>query len=179
MHIYRKKIHPKNTAAKISALLFLLSGAFLLTVAKITNVAPALFQLVAICFITASIYIASAYLLREYTFELANNFKKDAIHTSEMYDFIIMEQKGKRSVKVCHLEMSDVTEINEITPTNAKQINAARKNKKKYTYNTQFAASRKIEVCAEINGDQLSIIVTYDEELLRTMKAIFDNSLHI
>ncbi len=170
MHLYKKTIKPKNTAAKVTSLLTLLSGLFL-WIASGSIPVPAIPQTCAIILFSVSIYIASAYLLREYSYEIANNYKEGEIDEKGRHDIIVTELKGKKYVKVCHIELSDVTAVKEINPQNAKERKAQRKKMSRYTYNTQFAASRKIEIQASVSGEDISILLTFDEELLSSLRS--------
>jgi hypothetical protein len=150
-------------------------GAALLFISNGNIAYPVLAQVLAILLLTFSVYVAIAFLLREYTYSIEPNkhiVKDDSM--SEQYDFIITEAKGKRNVKVCHIEISDIKFIRVVDPTNRKQIKNERKNMKRFTYDTDFAASRQIELVAEIDGEDYSIIFSYDEELLRVFKNIFN-----
>jgi hypothetical protein len=150
-------------------------GAALLFISNGNIAYPVLAQVLAILLLTFSVYVAIAFLLREYTYSIEPNkhiVKDDSM--SEQYDFIITEAKGKRNVKVCHIEISDIKFIRVVDPTNRKQIKSERKNMKRFTYDTDFAASRQIELVAEIDGEDYSIIFSYDEELLRVFKNIFN-----
>lgn len=175
MYIYQKKIQLKNIAAKITSALCLICGAALLILAQAGYIAiPILAQLFGLVLWVAAIYIASSYLLREYTYSIQANSKVGENDTlAEIYDFVVYENKGKKSVKVCHVEMRDVTNIIKITP----EIKKNRENKdvKRFIYNTQFAANQKIEILANISGEDYSITVTYDEELLSILQKIHSN----
>ena len=168
--MFKKVIKHKNTSAKISALLCLICGAALFILAGNGMVAiPVLAQVISIILIVSAIYIASAYLLREYTYSIEPNTQFDEDSKSQ-YDFIITERKSNKQVKVCHIGMNDVTLINVIDPKNRKTIMSERKNMKRYTYDTRFAASRQIEIRATIDDEEYSIIVSYDAELLDALK---------
>lgn len=168
--MFKKAIKHKNTAAKISALLCLICGAALFILAGNGLVAiPVIAQAISIILIVVAIYIASAYLLREYTYSVEPNTRFDE-DTKNQYDFIITERKSNKQVKVCHIEMSDVTLINVIDPKNRKRIMSERKDMKRYTYDTRFAASMQIEIRATIDDEEYSIIVSYDAELLDVLK---------
>ena len=74
--MFKKAIKHKNTAAKISALLCLICGAALFILAGNGMVSiSVLAQAISIILIVAAIYIASAYLLREYTYSIEPNTK--------------------------------------------------------------------------------------------------------
>ncbi len=170
MHLYKKTIKPKNTAAKATSLLTLLSG-FFLWIAASSIPLPAIPQSCAIILFAVSIYVASAYLLREYSYEIAYNYKEDEEDDKHRHDIIVTEIKGKRYVKVCHIELSDITSVKEINPKNAKETKSQRKKMSRYTYNTQFAASRKIEIQANISGECISVLLTFDEDLLASLRS--------
>lgn len=169
MYLYKKTIKPQNTAAKVTCLLTLISGFFLWIGASAIPM-PAIPQTCAVILFAVSIYVASAYLLREYSYEIANNYKDSELDSKHRHDLIVTEHKGKRLIKVCHIELSDVTAVKEITPKNAKITKVERKKMSRYSYNTQYAASRKIEIQADISGEMISVLLTYDEELLNTLK---------
>lgn len=172
--MFKKPIKHKNTSAKISALLCLICGAALFILAGNGLVAiPVIAQAISIILIVAAIYIASAYLLREYTYSIEPNTRgNEDEEAKSQYDFIITERKSNKQVKVCHIEMNDVTLINVIDPKNRKKIRSERKNMKRYTYDTRFAASRQIEIRATIDEEEYSITVSYDDELLDAFKKL-------
>lgn len=177
MYLYKKTAKPKNTAGKITALLCLLSGAALFILAgNLPDLFPSLIQVAGVILIGISIFIASSYLLREYTFSVTpgKDFSNEESDYSDRFDFIVTERKYNRDVKVCHFGMSDVTSVRVVDPKNKKAISAERKNMRRYTYNTEFAASRHIEVRAQLDGEEFSIFITYDEELLRVFGDVID-----
>lgn len=176
MYLYKKTAKPKNTAGRITALLCLLCGASLFILASGYIPFPSVAQVFGVILIGISIYIASAFLLREYTFSVApsNKFGDEDADFDEKFDFIVTEKKNNKDVKVCHFGMDDVTKVNIVDPKNKKQIKAERKDMRRFTYNTEFAASRYIEVRAHLDDEDYSIFVTYDEELLRVLRDLSD-----
>lgn len=175
MYLYKKTIQPKNRAGKITALLCLLCGGATFVLANGFFPYPAVAQSIGVILICVSVYIATAYLLREYTFSVtqSNNFSDEDSSFSEKFDFIIFEKKNNRDIKVCHFGIKDLTLVREVNPKNKKEISTQRKNMKRYTYNTEFAASRMIEVQAKLDDENFSILVSYDEELLRVLQGFF------
>ena len=147
MYLYKKTSAPKNIAGKITALLCLICGAVLFILAgQLPIFFPSLFQLFGVILMGLSIYIAAAYLLKEYTFAVVQtNTEADADY-AERFDFIITENKNGKDVKVCHFSMKDINLVQTVAPNNKKSISKERKNMKRYTYNTQFAASRIVFV---------------------------------
>ena len=70
--------------------------------------------------------------------------------------------------------MADITLVQIVDPKNKKHILKERKNMSRYTYNTEFAASRQIEARATLDGESFSIFMTYDEELFKVLKGFFE-----
>jgi hypothetical protein len=175
MYLYKKTVQPKNTAGKITSLLCLICGAALFIMANGHIPFPSIAQVFGVILIGTSIFIASVYLLREYTFSVTQSgrFSDEDANYSEKFDFIITERKNNKDIKVCHFGMNDVTLVRVVDPKNKKQINTERKNMHRYTYNTEFAAGRSIEVQAVLDTEEYSILVTYDEELLRVLNNFF------
>ena len=173
MYLYKKTIKPKNTAGKITSVLLLLCGALLFISASSTlEYFYSIIQFIGVIFIGISIYIASAYLLKEYTFTVSLNSKhtEDDASLSEKYDFIITEKRYNRDIKVLHFGMDDVSTVRVVDPKNIKKVRAERKNMRRFTYNTEFAASRHIELQAKLDGEEYSIFVSYDENLLHVFQ---------
>ena len=176
MYLYNNTIRPKNTAGKISALLCAVFGCgFLLLTNGGLIPYPAIAQCVSFLLIGAAVYITIAYLLREYTFKIEPNdrFSEDNYSFSEQYSFRIIEAKG-RQVKVCDLRMNEIVSYRVVDPTNKAQVQAERKNMKRYTYDSTFAPNRQIEIVANLEDETYSIFVSYDEALLNAFKA-FEN----
>lgn len=172
MYLYQKTVKPKNTVGKITSLLCLLCGAALFILAgNLTDFYVSIVQFASVILIGIAIYIATAYLLREYTFSVtqSSKFSDEDVDFDEKFDFIITEKKNNRDIKVCHFGMNDVKKVQVVDPKNKKAITAERKNMKRFTYNTEFATSRYIEVQAYLDGEEYSIFVTYDEALLRVL----------
>jgi hypothetical protein len=175
MYLYKKTATPRNTAGKITALLLLLcGGALFILAANFSILPPSIIQFIGVILIGISIYIASAYLLREYTFSIPQSNLMGDESYKESFDLVITEKKNNRDIKVCHFSMSDVTLVQTVNPKNRKQILQERKKMQRYTYNTEFAASRHIEVRATLDGDDYSIFMTYDEDLLRILESFFE-----
>lgn len=156
----------KNTAAKISALLSLLVGALTFIFALGNTVPyPSVAQFLGLALMTFAVYIASVYLLRQYTYSIEPD-------TDGGYDFIINEHRSNKLFKVCHIPLRDVTNVKVMDRGNRAEIRAARKDKKRFTYSTEFAASRYIEVSAITGGEDVSVLVPYDEKLEKLLSSL-------
>ena len=169
--MFKKTPKPKNTAGKISALATLLLGAFLFIMANMGLIAlPWLAQLIGIILLTFAIYVASAYLLRQYTY-VVESVSGAAEDGEGAYDYIIYELRSGRELKVCHVSVKSIKYIRVVTPENKKTVNAERKKMQRYTYDTTFAASRRIEIVVKNGGEEASMLLTYDEDVLNALLA--------
>lgn len=170
MYLYKKTLRPKNKAGKIIALLLLLGGfaAFFMSNAGIIAI-PALAQTLGIAFIASAIYIASVNLLREYTFSVELS-RDGGTKESPEYEFRIDERRSRMTYTVCRIWISEIEQVRVMIPQNKKQIKTERKKKKRYTYDTTFAPAKRIEISARIDGEEISVLVTYDDDLLRVLK---------
>lgn len=158
---------PKNTYAKTLCTVCLFLGAALFVFAGTDGVDfPILPQFLGMISLTVSIYIASLYLLRQYTFSIDLN---PASENNEL-DLVILEHKGKREITVCRIGIGDIVSVREVSAQNKKQVMAERKKLKCYTYDTSFIAPRRIEVNCHLGDEDFSILITYDEQLLMSLK---------
>lgn len=176
--MFKKTIAPKNRAAKISALLTLLGGAFMFIMASGGNIPlPWLAHLIGIVLLTFSIYVASAYLFRQYAVAIEST--SGAAEDGEgAYDLLVYELGAKRvgasgraDRKVCHVSVKHIEFVRVVTAENKKAVALERRKLDKYTYDTQFAPSRRIEVVVKNGGEEASMLLTYDEDVLNALLA--------
>ncbi len=177
MDLYNKRFKPKNRAGKTVALvcyfgggaLFLLSGSSYIKYA-------AWIQLAAIVLFCAAIYVTAIYLLREYTVAVEPRRGKGYEDEDEdlppadpraVRDLLVYEHRGKRTLKVCHLSMAELTGVTVVNKENRKQVKAGRKDKKlrKYTYDSEFLPPMQLEVRAIYEDEEFSLLLPYDREL--------------
>lgn len=160
--MYKKTLKSENRNAKLIMWLLFCGGVFLFLFAGNNKLPyPAIAQSAAIIMICAAIYIATAYILKEYTVEvsLPDNAGTD---TSVKPDFIIYEQKGRRKIKVCHIKISDIVTLQKYTHINKKEINRLQKGMFIYKYNSVFLQSEFISITTK---DDFAVLITYDEGL--------------
>ncbi len=158
--MFKKTLKTQNKKAKLIMTLQFIFGVFMLFLAPSVK-GRSIIQIIGFLFIGSAIYIATAYVLKEYT---VNIFTPE---NEISPDLAIFEFHGKRELKVCHIGLSEVTEMKIITPENAKEAKEKRKNLKRYKYNTFFDCTQFIEL---IVRDEISIILTYDNEIYEVLK---------
>ncbi len=155
--------------------LILLLGGFVLFISTngIDYKFPWLVQCIGVVLIGAAIYLATAYLLRRYTFSVVESEKQDYDgETVPEYLFKITEQKGNRSVTLCLVGIKDIKLCRTVTPENRKKVKEERKAKQRYTYDTAFAAPRQLELQMYTDGEEISMLVTYDPELIGVLNKL-------
>ncbi|MBE6535275.1 MAG: hypothetical protein E7677_01450 [Ruminococcaceae bacterium] len=138
--MYKNTPKPKNTYAKIVSLVSLLLGSALFVMSNSGMIAaPAIAQLLGLFLMTAAIYIASVFLLRQYTFEVDENPSGE----ERELDFTITERKGNRDITVCRIGLDEIIMAREVNAQNKNQVSAERKKMKRYAYDTTFIAAKK------------------------------------
>lgn len=156
----KKTLKTQNKKAKLTmTLLFIFGAALMLLAPQIKG--KVVIQIIGFLFIGSAVYIASAFVLREYT---VNIYIPEGEITP---DLAIFEFHGKREIKVCHISLAEVTKMTVITPENAKLENEKNKELKKYRYNTFFDCEKFIEL---IVRNEISIMITFDEEIYKILK---------
>ena len=153
--MYKKTLKTKNSNAKLLMTLQFIVGVCFLFLAP-TVAGRSIIQIIGFLFIGAAIYIATAFVLKEYT---VNVFIPEG---QSAPDLAIFEFHGNREIKVCHISLAEVTKMTVLTPENQKSEAQNRKNLKKYKYNTFFECKKFIELTVR---DEISIIITFDSEL--------------
>ena len=165
--MYKKTLKHENRNAKLIMWLTFVCGIFLFFFAGNGKLPyPAVAQTFAIIMVCASIYIATSYILKEYSVEvcLPDNAGTDI---SVKPDFIVYEQKGRRVIKVCHISLSDVTTMQKYTHINKKEVNRSQKGMFIYKYNSSFLQSEFISITTK---DDFVVLITYDEGLFVELK---------
>ena len=157
----KKTLKTQNKKAKLTMLFLFIFGVTLFLIAPSVPIEAAL-QIIGFIFVSLSVYIATAFVLKEYTVSIF--FPEGEIYP----DLAIYEFHGKRELKVCHIGLSDVVEMKIITPENAKAEKEKRKDLKRYRYNTFFDCKEFIEL---ITKDGVSVIMTYDEDIYKILKS--------
>lgn len=158
--MFKKTLKTQNKKAKLTMTFLFILGVGILLLAPQVN-GRSIIQIIGFLLLGSAVYIATAFVLREYT---VNIFIPEGQITP---DLAIFEFHGKREVKVCHIGLNEVTGFKIITPENAKVEKQNRKALKKYKYNTYFDCEKFIEL---IVRDEISILITFDEELFCVIK---------
>ena len=164
--MYKNTPVPKNTAAKIYALVSLLGGAFLFLSTNLWNYSmPWLPQLFGVILLVFAIYIASAYLLRRYTFSIEES-GGEGESGEDGFSFRITELKYNRQMTLCLVNVSDIKLCRTVTPENRKKVKEEAQNKKRFTYDTAFAAPKQLELQMHVDDEEISMFITYDPDLV-------------
>lgn len=160
--MYKKTLKNVNRNAKLIMWLLFAGGVFLFLFAGRENFPyPAFAQTLSVVMLCIAVYIATAYVLKEYTVEVyfPNSTGSDM---AKKPDLAIYEQRGKRRITVCLISLSEVEYIEILTDENKKEIREKVKNMKRYRYNTFFCQRKFIHI---VTNDGISVSCTYDDGL--------------
>lgn len=167
--MYKKIPKTKKFAATVFVTVLLGVGIFMIFMggAEILPL-PGLAQFLGVICFVAAIFILSQRTLKDYTYEIAKTERVvtqrelDECGEKTLYDFLIYERKGWRDITVCRVGLDEVKEAVEITPKNKSLYKKSDANKKRYTYDAQFAPWHRLRIL--INDDTV-VYLTFDEEL--------------
>ena len=170
MYLYSKTFIHKNKEAKIIALACLLFGGLIFAAAGAGVLPiPAISELIGLILIVVAIYIASCYLLRQYTVSVELN-KKDEDNMRDAYDLIVRERKGKKLIKVCHIGLENMISL-EIVDKKAKKDDKKQiKDAYRYIYDTELFSKKRISLLCETGGYKSLIYLSFDDELFGILR---------
>ena len=169
MWLYNKTFTHQNREAKITALACLLFGGLFYGFGN-TDIfpMPVIFQLVGVIMIVCSVYIATAYILKQYSVAITRNDNSDD-NACELYDLIVRERKGKREPKVCHIGLDTIISVKTVTKNSLKKTKNEKLDGFRYIYDTRYVWKERIEITAQTGDYQSVIYLSYDEELFRVL----------
>lgn len=169
MWLYNKTFIHQNREAKITALACLLFGGMFYGFGNIDIFpTPIAFQLVGVMLIVWSVYLATAYILKQYSVSISKNDNRDG-SVSALYDLIVRERKGKREPKVCHIGLDTIASVRVVTKKDLKKAKSDKLDGFRYIYDTKYTWKERIEITA-ITGDYQSVIyLSYDSELYKVL----------
>ena len=175
MFLYSKTFIHKNRTCKVIALISLLLGGFSFALGNVDFIAlPVVAQAIGVLLISTSIYMATAFLLRQYSVSIDKNSASEG-DVKELYDLIIKEQKGKKVQKVCHVGLANIFSVELY---DASKKSERREEKKRwqaengglrYIYDTRFSAGQRIVVRCDVGDHRCSIYICFDESLYRIL----------
>ena len=169
MWLYNKTFTHQNREAKIAALACLLFGGLFYGFGN-TKIfpAPVIFQLVGVILIVCSVYLATAYILKQYSVSISKNDTRDG-EVGELYDLIVRERKGKREPKVCHIGLDTIISVKVVTKNSLKKTKSEKLDGFRFIYDTRYAWKERIEITAQTGDYQSEIYLSYDDELFRVL----------
>lgn len=169
MQLYNKTFTHQNREAKITALACLLFGGLFYGLGNVDIFpVPVIFQLVGVILIVCAVYIATAYILKQYSVSISKNDNSDG-STRELYDLIVRERKGKREPKICHIGLDTIISIKRVTKNSLKNAKNEKIDGFIYIYDTRYAWKERIEITAATGDYQSVIYLSNDDDLFRIL----------
>ncbi|MBR2850283.1 MAG: hypothetical protein IKB84_04535 [Clostridia bacterium] len=176
MDLYSKTFIHKNRSGKIVALLSLLLGGVAFALGNIDFVAlPVIAQAVGVILLVNAVYIATSFLLRQYSVSIERN-NADEGDVKDRYDLIIREQKGKRLQKVCHIGLCNIISVEQYNNADKSSRREEKAHTKelgydyRYIYDTRFKAGQRMVMRASTGGFVSAVYLCFDEELYRILR---------
>ena len=121
-------------------------------------------QLIALCLLTAGIFMTTRYLTRLYIYRIVG--EGDAL------DLTVTEaaSNGKRQITVCRVALSRIHRLavfDAATPDVEKKERGLLKGRhiKQYDYRPDLRPEKSIFLIVEEGGEELGLFLSYDEEL--------------
>ena len=180
MFLYSKTFIHKNSAGKLIALISLLLGGIAFALGSSEFIAfPVIAQAIGVILIATAVYIASSFLLRQYTVSIEKNAREEG-DIKELYDLTVKEQKGKKLQTVCRIGLSNIVSVNIYDASikkerrDEKESWRAHSDSLRYIYDTRFKTGRRIVVLCDVGDHKSTIYLCYDEELY---KALSENTI--
>ncbi|MBR2721290.1 MAG: hypothetical protein IKB75_00755 [Clostridia bacterium] len=92
---------------------------------------PAALQILGVCCLFGAVILLLRYLLRSYCY--AVEAREDGV-TGDLWDLVITERYCNRTSVVCRISLSEVEQIEDITPQSRKEIARRTKHARVYSY---------------------------------------------
>ena len=154
---------PKRREAAITLTVLILSIATL-AASKIPDILfPTLLQLVGLCLLAAFLLLTLACLLSRYTYCIEP--RDDGIIT-DVPDFVILYQQGKRIGTVCRISVSDVESVAHITRKKRRALAKATKGRRIYHYTDRINPPNLYLLTVRDGERRYAIRIVADERLL-------------
>lgn len=160
MYSYTPKLKKQREKLSSGALFALGLAAFLPTLYPKTPL-PALFQLVSLLLLTASLSVFIRYVMRDYTYAVERNEQG-----SDIPDFVITERYGKRLTVVCRVSVKEVETAVPVIEQNREDIKAMVKGKRLFTYIAERRPNHLYLLKVRMDGEVFYLKIVADDRLI-------------
>lgn len=160
MYSYTPKLK-KQREKLLSGALFALGIAVFLPTLYPKTPLPALFQLVSLLLLTASLSIFIRYLMRDYTYAVEKSEKE-----TDFPDLVITERYGKRLTVVCRVSVDEIETATPINAQNRKTLKETLKGKRLFTYVAEMQPRNLFLLKVRMDDEIFYLKVVADRELI-------------
>lgn len=169
MIYYSETPKRQNRLSAVIALCCALAGLVLLTVSRYLPY-TSIVQMLSLVFWVVAVYMAARACLR-YTYRLQRD------EGDGKMELAVVQIKGKQTVTVCRLLLSDLCEIDVVTPTNGKELTEKYRADRIHNYCVDLSPSRSVYLLFEENGERIVLRLQTEEEFLSRLKALTDPTI--
>ena len=124
---------------------------------------PSFLQLIAFSCFSFAIIVASKYLLCTYVYRIEVTEGGD-------WELVVIEHCARRTRTVCRLPLSSVRSVQEVTAKNRKLFLSEHRQRMIYRYTGEMRSERAIGLEATYGGEELCLLLLYDEALKNLIK---------
>ena len=164
MIYYHETPKRQNKLSAVLSLCCAVAGLLLLTFARHMPY-TSLIQMLSLIFWVVAVYMAARSVIG-YTYRLQRdeNDGKD--------ELAVVQIKGKRTVTVCRLLLSDLREWDAVSSANEKEFKEKYRTDRIHNYCVDLAPSRSVYLLFEENGVRIVLRLQAGEEFLSRLKAL-------
>lgn len=160
--MYQYDPKPEKKREKLLVFGMLSLALLLFVVSKMPNMKyPAFFQLFAVCFLAAAVFVASRCLLRRYVYQIEPGTDENVTP-----DFTVTEYYGNHVTVVCRISAADVEKILPVTAQNRKEISSMIRKKRVYYYTATLWANNKYLLLVRDEDETFYMHILADSRLL-------------
>ncbi len=156
--------HPqfKKKKEKLLAWLFVALGVVLYITSQYPGAPiPGILQILGVCSLAGSILIVSMYVLRSYSYALAEG-------EEGKIDFVITEHYSRRKTVVCRVSLVDVISVVPLEQT-AKRAEGKKEKETVYSYTGVLFDEKRYRIELQAHGEHFFVVICADETLLNLL----------
>ena len=164
--MYELKPQRTNNKAQSLIILFFAGAAALFLLSVFMKGMPFLWviQLFAILLLVAAVFIVTRYVTKTFIYSI------DVIDGQADLSVTEVSSGGRRQITVCRIGLSSIKSV-KVSEGKDETVSLLRKERKRmFDYRPDINPEKSILLVSDEGGDELLILLAYDEELLRILQ---------
>ena len=164
--MYEFKPQRTNNKAQSLILLFFIGAAALFFMSALLKGMPFVWavQLIAILLLVAGVFIVTRYITKAFIYNI------DIIDGQADLSVTEVSSGGRRQITVCRIGLASIRSV-KLSEGGDETVALLRKERKKmFDYRPDINPEKSILLVSDEGGDEILILLAYDEELLRILQ---------